>query len=405
MATVLNVPPTEDFTAYTGLVSKQGDHLTPMVAWTTKECADVDGLDGLLSPGKSIVPKVADLFDGKLKQCQTGMGQIRSKVTTVDKELRSQDDTNATAISTLFGTSAGSAADISAIPGAALLGNFTDEDVTLKAPSKPDTISTGMIGGVKQALKGGSLIWVADKMYKYVTGSSFIDQLFKPLVGDWDRLMYLHDAYDTLGDACYTVAGTLRKGSWKIGAEWQGDTAEAFDTYMFRWTMGLGGIGDGTKEIAKVFKDVYVTITALVKMIVTKISAAFEGCIKDLAIEAAKTIGGDIAIEAIGLGPEDPLADVAAAAWTAYRMEKIYKKVKLVVAAVNEIFSLYGQIKTAVEKITSGLEAVESAFSSPMPSIGSLVDDVEQRGFDFEKNKSWDPAAGTARIAMLPSVS
>ena len=261
------------------------------------------------------------------------------------------------------------------------------------------------MGSLKSGLTGGSLVWVADKAYKLVTGKSFIDQLFKPLVGDWDQMMYLHDAYDTLGDGCYTVAATLRKGSWKIGSEWKGDTAEAFDTYMFRWTMGIGGIGDGAKEIAKLCKHVYDVVTQLVKMIVTKISSAFEGCVKDLGLEAVKTLGGDAAIEAIGLGPEDPLADVAAAAWTAYRMEKMYKKVRVVIAAINEIINIYTEIKKEAAKIPAGIKAVESAISSPIPSIGSLVDDVEQRGFDFEKNKSWDPLVGVARMAMLPSVS
>ena len=135
MATVLNVPSTEDFTAYTGLVSKQGDHLGPMVAWTSKECSDVEGLQGLLTPAKSIVPEIANTFNGKLKKCQTGMGLVKDKVTTVDKELRSEDDKNAAAIGKLFGTSAGSAVDISSIPGALLLGNFTDEAVDKRPPT------------------------------------------------------------------------------------------------------------------------------------------------------------------------------------------------------------------------------------------------------------------------------
>ncbi len=69
MADALNVPPTDDFTAYTGLVSKLGDHLGPMVAWAGKECSDTDGLDGMLTVIKSAVPEVASLFGGKLKQC------------------------------------------------------------------------------------------------------------------------------------------------------------------------------------------------------------------------------------------------------------------------------------------------------------------------------------------------
>jgi hypothetical protein len=37
-----------------------------------------------------------------------------------------------------------------------------------------------------------------------------------------------------------------------------------------------------------------------------------------------------------------------------------------------------------------------------MPTLGSLVNDVEQRGFDFEKG-AWDPTLGAVRVGMLPS--
>ncbi|MFF3569515.1 hypothetical protein ACFYXQ_17235 [Nocardia jiangxiensis] len=419
MADTLNVPPTDDFTAFTGLVSKQGEHLAPMVAWAGKECSDTDGLNGLLSAVKPIVPEVAQLLGGKLKQCQIGMGTVKDKVTTVDKELRSEDEKNATAIAKVIPDSPGISFDVSSVPGSSTLGNFTDEAVNLKAPDKPKTISKGLVGTLaakhgisvdgsdKKGTGGGGLIWIADKAYKMVTGHSFIEQLFKPLLGDWDQLMYLHDAYDTLGDACYTVAGTLRKGSWKLGSEWNGDTAEAFDAYMFRWTMGLGGVGDAAKEFAKVCKEVYDLVVDAVKIIVSEIDSLIANEITELAKEAAKTVEGDVAIEAIGLGPEDPVADVVAAAWTGYRAIKIYKRVKAVLSAVNKIYTVYNGIKKTVEKVSEAKKQLESLLSdnSPWPTAGSLISDVEQRGFDFEKDGSWDPTAGVARVAMLPSAT
>ena len=52
------------------------------------------------------------------------------------------------------------------------------------------------------------------------------------------------------------------------------------------------------------------------------------------------------------------------------------------------------------------VHAVIAAFQAPLDlpgTIHSLVDDVEQRGFEFEKSGGWSPALGATRIAMLPS--
>lgn len=209
-----------------------------------------------------------------------------------------------------------------------------------RAPDKPKTISKGLVGTLaakhsisvdgnnKKGAGGGGLLWIADKAYKMVTGHSFIEQLFKPLL-----------------DA--------------------------------------------------------------VRIIVSEIDSLIANEITELAKEAAKTVEGDVAIEAIGLGPEDPVADVVAAAWTGYRAIKIYKRVKAVISAINKIYTVCNGIKKTVEKVSEAKKQLESILTdnSPWPTAGSLISDVEQRGFDFEKDGSWDPTAGVARVAMLPSAT
>jgi hypothetical protein len=34
-----------------------------------------------------------------------------------------------------------------------------------------------------------------------------------------------------------------------------------------------------------------------------------------------------------------------------------------------------------------------------------MIQDVEQRGFEFEKNSGWDPLLGVGRIVLLPSAA
>jgi|GEM_PF-3099420 len=481
MATVINVPSTEDFNGYQNLVAKQSEHFSPMMTWAGMECSDTDGLDGVLTLAKKAVPPAAHFISDKLSRCQRGMGLIKDKIAAVDSELRTEDEKNAAALRNLFPGEISGTPDIGALPkfsnGAA---NFQDEEVSLKEPANSNTSPTFSDGGwgdsvanwingekkdkdkskdkdkgdgkdgdessKKSSLKdkakdgtknymsgkahdkienqkktirenfngAGREIWVADKAYKMVTGHSFIDQIFKPLMGDWDRLIYLHDAYDTLGDGCYTVTGTLRKASWKIGSEWKGDTATAFDSYLFRWTMGIGGVGDAAKVIALAFKECHDIVLKLVASVVNAVGRLIDNAIRNLAKQAAEMIAGDAVIETVGLGPEDPVADAVAGVFTAEKMLKVYQAVHLVVSGVAEIIKLYKEIKSAAEKLTKDIEkAYNSISQGGWPSVGSVVADVESKGFDFERSGSsssggsggggdWVALAGVARIGVLP---
>ncbi|WP_067886205.1 hypothetical protein [Nocardia vaccinii] len=475
MATVLNVPSTEDFTGYQGLVAKQGEHLAPMVTWAGKECMDTDGLTGVLSVlVKPIVPTPANYIGAKLSQCQRGMGAVKDKIATVDRELRAEDDKNATDLKKIFPDQISGFPDIGSLPTiSSEAADFTDEDVVLKEPTEVETTPTSQVSeptikksikslrkknkkAAKEAAKNrdgdgsssdddstdagnsksglgalaeehisnwtkyldakmtgsGQVLWLAEKGYKMVTGHSLIDTAFKPIAGDWDRLIYLHDAYDTLGDGCYTVAGTLRKASWKIGSEWKGDTATAFDSYMFRWTMGIGGVGDLAKLVAKAYKEAHDLLLKLIGKLVDKLSDMIDTGIKKLAVKIAEMLAGDAIIETVGLGPEDPVADVVAVAYSAEKMYEIYKLVRTVVNDVIAVVEIYKEIKTAIEKLRTDIDtAVNSLTHGSWPSVGSVVADVETKGFDFEKSGSsssgsgsWDAAAGVGRLALLPQM-
>ncbi|RMI35479.1 hypothetical protein [Nocardia stercoris] len=454
----LKVPPTEDFTAFNGLVAKQGDHLGGMIAWAGKQCVDGDGLDGLLSELKPYLPQIAQPVGAALQQSQRGMGLITGKVSAVDRQLRDHDAEHAAALNGLFPDRLSGVGDLSMMgtpTGAAA--DFGDRDVQLKEPVEPGAVGSSLLVGrtlgkimdpaappPKEAPKlegssfkkardylagkfyaqlepgnpttpegayhkwvsgAGSDIFIADKAFQLVTGHSFVDMTLKPLVGDWDRLMYLSDAYDTLGDACYTVAGNLRKGSWKIGQEWAGATATAFDSYMFRWANGIGGVGDCCKQIAERFEEAYEAIMTLIQTLLTYVSKLIDKEIKKLALDAAETVAGDAAIEVVGLGPEDPVADGVAAVWTAARMAKIYQDVRMVVNGLEQVQSIYADI----QKYSAEIPKIESELKqlwNPAPwgdgSTTGLIEDVEWRGYYFESADGWSSKDGAARVALLP---
>ncbi|WP_433733169.1 hypothetical protein ACQP0C_12985 [Nocardia sp. CA-129566] len=403
MADVLVVPPSTDFEAFNKLVSAQTDHFAAMVTWTGKECSETDGLTALLSKLQPYVPEVAQHFSGKLSQCQRGMGVITDKVSTVNTQLRTQDEQNAADLQKIYPDALPGFPDISSLPGGSLVGDFSVENEDFKLVQPPDPPDSGIISNLATITGKFNYAAAAESVYKAITGNDLRDQLLKPLLGDWDRLFYLHGAYDTLGDGCYVVAGTLRKGSWKLGSEWQGVTATAFDSYMFKWTMGIGGIGDAAKVVSKAYEDGYHAIIELAKAAIAGINALFNLAINKLIKKVGEMLAGDAAIEIVGLGPEDPLADAAAAAWTAYKGYEIYKVVREIVQGVNDIIDIFENIDDEVEKIQQTLQQVVASAASPL-DVGSLIDQVEQHGFEFEKDKSWNAEAGSARIALLPSV-
>ena len=423
------VPPKADFDAFAALLDQQSDHFRQLTQWAGKECTDAHDLNGLLVlPVMELAPRIAAFFTQKLTVCQAGMTGVAGKARSTSQAYLDAERTNGSNFADIhtqaFGQALRGFPDLGKVPGLAHLGDFDDADVVLKEPdpagddtAKNISYQLMLLGaGTDPGAKGiqatalpsttrgignfsGELLGMGDKLYRYFTGQSLVALLFDPLVGNYGRLKYLHEAYDQLSDGIYTVTGTIRKGSVRLGGQWQGDTATAFDSLMFGWSMGSGGIGDAARIVSDAYRDGYYAVCLLVQVALQAITRLVNDEVKQLV----ETAAGDAAIEAVGGGPEDPVADVVAAVWTVY---KIYKIINRIVTAVEEIMKIYEDIKRAVHKIEQDVPGVIAAFQAPLDlpgTIHSLVDDVEQRGFEFEQSGGWSPALGVTRIAMLPS--
>ena len=403
--TDFRTPPQSDFHTYANLITTQGGHLGTLNQWCGHQCSETQGLDGLLALLCGVVPEFSGYFTGKISQCVRGMTLISSKIQQTSAEYTGTDQNIAAQLRKLYPTALPGFPDIGALPGASLLGNFTDQDVTLKEPASGADDTAKNIGHQLLTIRSGfgsGPLATAEKVFKYFTGQSLVELILDPLAGDYGQLEYLHDAYDQLGDGLYTVAGTLRKGSWALGQEWTGQAATAFDSYLFQWSMGVGGLGDAAKVVAKIYKDGYDAVVVLVQAALREINSLMVQVLPKLAKDGAEMVEGDAAIEAIGGGPEDPVADVVAGIFTADKMYKIYKDISLAITIINAVESIFKAINKAVAGIESGVQAVAKMIDSPMPTVGSLINDVENRGFDFEKG-SWDPTLGAVRVGMLPA--
>lgn len=429
MGTGFSAPPQKDFNSCAALLSTQSGYFGKLDQWAGKQCSQASDLNGLLLlPVMELAPKIGSFFTGKLGQCQSGMAGVSSKTKQMGQNYASNEHTTASSFAGFYGQPLPAFPDLGEVPGLSHLGDFQDDPIKLTEPDPAgddtaknishqmmllgfgtDAGSAGVQSGAGltsgiPGLSGignfsGKILGMANKVYQYFTGQSLIAELFQPLVGNWGRLKYLSDAYDQLSSATYTVSGTMRKGAVKLAGEWTGDAATGFDSVMFRWSMGSGGLGDAAKLMSKAYKDGYDAVCVLVQLALQAITRL----INDECKQLVETLGGDAAIETVGGGPEDPIADIVAGLWTAY---KIYRIINAIITAVKAIIAIYDKIKSAIQQIGSDVDAVIKAFNSPLDLSGmvsSLLDDVEKRGFDFEQNSGWNPEVGAARIALLPS--
>jgi uncharacterized protein YukE len=311
------VPPQQDFDAYSKLVLKQRDHFGTLGNWSGGQCSNGDGLDGLLYPLRGPIAEVGGYFHGKFTLCGTGMTGVSDKVLQArgaysQADRHSEDSLKAAYPAALSG--------FHEIDGGPLIGSFDDADVSLKEPTSAEEDTSKNISLqlhlITTRLIGGELSG-AEHVFKFLTGQSLVELLLTPLVGKYGRLKYLQEAYEQLSDGTYEVAGNLRRGTWRMAVEWNGDAATAFESYLFRWHMGTGGLGDAAKVVAGLFHDGYLAVTALVWAALKEINTLMDEGVRKLAEEAAQMVAGDVAIEAVGLGPEDPLADIGAGIWSA----------------------------------------------------------------------------------------
>lgn len=398
-------PSAADFSSYAALMGLQGGYLGQLDQWCSSQCANAQGLDqGLLQPLQPLVPEASQFLAEKLAQASRGMHLVVEKIHRTSDDYHETDRNAAGDLRSLYPAAYTGFPDIGALPGAGHIGDFRDDPIDLNEPD--DGASDDTTKAVHEMLMGPfhtSGLRAADHVFQWLTGQSLVDLLMKPLFGEFGRLKYLSEVYDQLGEGAYSVAGTIRKGSWKLGSEWQGDTARGFDQYLFLWSMGIGGVGDAAKVAAKVFHDGYDVICGLVAAALRAIGWLLDTSIKQLSDWAEKTLGGDAAIEAVGLGPEDLVADVVAGVYTeVMTMYEAYKIISTIINGIGIVQGIFKEIDAAIKKIESDIHKVEALLQKGIPSIGSLIDDVEQRGFEFEKNGSWSPELGAARVGMMP---
>lgn len=200
MSSGFTAPPQHDFQACSRLMSDQAGHLATLRGWSDDQCASPDGLEGLLSPLKGLIPQLARPFTEKLAQCQRGMDDVSGKITLTGQDYARADQASVEAVRGLYPSAIPYFPDIGALH-LPQVGNFTDQAVSLQpAQSAEEDTSKNMEHEILviRTLLGNGPLGLASKAFLFLTGQDLITLLIHPLLGEYGRLLYLHDAYTEL---------------------------------------------------------------------------------------------------------------------------------------------------------------------------------------------------------------
>jgi hypothetical protein len=399
VATAFTAPSQQEFQDCSRLMEEQAGHLAALERWVGEQCLDTEGLTGVLTSLTQLIPKVAQPFTNKLAQAQQGVHDVSGKIKLTGDSYAQADQASLDAIAGIYPAPLTHFPDLRALH-LPQIGGFTDEPVTLAPPKSAadDTVENTKhdLAAMKVLLDRGPL-GLAEKAFRLFTGQDLVALLIHPLTGDYGRLRYLHDAYAELAAGTYTVAATIRKGSWALADDWTGDAATGFDSYMFRWGMGVGGVGDAAALMATAYGDCFAAVMPLVESALTAINMLIKRELRQLA----ELVAGDAAAALFG-GPLNPVADLVALANTCYR---IYETIRLVIEGVHSIKNIYEQISKVITETHNAVDKILHYASQPLQSLKELVDHLEERGFSFETYEIWNPALGVARMTMLPAVA
>ncbi|MEV5572320.1 hypothetical protein AB0L06_19925 [Spirillospora sp. NPDC052269] len=429
-----------------------------------KDPVSIPGLDSgpglLLIPIYDFAPQVSSWFTGKLDTCKSGMTDVAGRATRTGQTHADTEKANQDSIAKIYPGAISGFPDIGDVPGLSMAGDFNDQEIKLDDSGSAtgdtndaasgdiaDDIAPGLpgLGGLAwkanrgkkaygkdkaaNAGKGpdekptyhntskwaggqvlstllhapaGVIFYGANSIFQHFTGESLVEVILHPIAGNWGILKFLGDNFKQLGTGTYTVAGTIRKATVRLGGGWQGDAATRFDSWMFRWSMGSGGVGDAAmlvgKTCDKYFDIINDLVTKAINLIINLIATGLSRLVKMVA--------GDAAIEALGGGPEDPVADVIAAAWTLYQ---IYEIIKDIISAIKGIIDLYDKIEKAISDFTKDVHEILSFMKNPVGNVKKEFDELMNEGlvsnkdWDFEEKPGWDPAGGVARVGLLPA--
>jgi uncharacterized protein YukE len=348
-------------------------------------CATTEGLDGVLDVLRNPIELASEANVAVLEKVKLGLRQTANDVWAVAAESQRTDADNAAAIESTFPAPPIPFPDYNG-PSLTPHGYENHWEVdTLEEPS------TDIQEYTEEGIDAGGFLGAVDWVWEQFTGKGLLEQIVRPIVGQPGRLAWLADAYEELGGAAYRVAWNLRSGTFNVAPHWNGPSGAAFELHMFRWHMGLGGLGDAYHLIATALRTLYEYVSDAVTWVLDKIDRLIQKIGEMIAKKAGGPFGWVVSI----------VEAVTGDLWE--DLQELVDDVRRIKDRIDEMRERIEEAKSDVETAKGTIELLLQTARDPGATLQEWVEDAYQENINFEGRENWEPnAASTARAALLP---
>ncbi|MEN3614001.1 hypothetical protein AAH979_31170 [Plantactinospora sp. ZYX-F-223] len=362
-------------------VERAATHVDVLRSYAGIACAETDGLENLLAVFADLTEDVAEVNMIVLKRSRDALSRTADDITLAVDLVEQTDVAAAQRIGAAFPPVPKSVPfpDLTTLPGSV----HGYDDVTSTCPGLPATSSEKYTA---DGIDPGGLLGTFDDLWRSAFGESVLAKIFHPILGDPGRLAWLSSAYSQLGTCTYEVAWNLRSGTLNAAPHWNGESGRAFELCMFRWHMGLGGLGDAHHLIAKLYLEAYEVVSKEFREILELLNRLLEKVGKRLT-----PVIGQLSL----------LWDVVT--WdVADELKEFVNDVKRIVRKINELEEECMRFKEKILEAQARVEQLLLAARDPHEALRDWAGKTQDGILNFEGRSGYDPTPGAARVALLP---
>ena len=353
-------------------------------AYAAGTCGNTTGLNGVLEVFRSPIGFVSETNASVLLSVKEGLRQTASDIGNVAWQSERDDAESAAAINSTFPDAPDIFPDL-----VGPVGSPHGYDDHWEARAEEPTESAEEL--TEESIDVGGVLGAVDWVWKEATGEGLLEKIVQPLVGDPGRLAWLSTAYQELGGATYAIAWNLRSGTMNVAPHWNGDSGQAFELYMFRWHMGLGGLGDAQHKISTALRSAYDYVIDAINTVFEKIESLVEKITEMLVKKASGPFGWITTVWEVVTGD----------LW-----EQLQELVDDVQEIVEKITTTRERLEDFKERIDTAMETMELLLETgrdPGEALERWVQDAYHETINFEGSADWTPTiSSTGRAALLP---
>ncbi|GAB2965757.1 hypothetical protein LWP59_22890 [Amycolatopsis acidiphila] len=397
-----------------GLLDEQADHFTDLATYARTTCGDTNGMTNLMSLLAGKAEELAGWCAWKLRTCQARMEVTVASLQKAGKLYEKNDAQSKEELLYLFGQPLGGVnyPELTHNDAAFVRGRSYHADDEWEKPAQPSGADPGLQKLIDDR-RYGLVSQCEDIWALNHPDQTLVQKLIVPITGDYSRLYWFFEAYRDIGNSTYSVAENLRRGTLRIGSQWDGPAAANFEYHMFEWHQGTGGLADLFEMCSLTFNWIYEQVMKLVNKILDGAQDLIDRYfprVREIldrnpgsydTINCAPRTSSGVAIVPDGVMSDDDMKLFMK------RMHEAAQFVEKVRKGIDEVRSAYEE---AVRRIGQIWTALGAASKDPVGYIGDTIYQkgqnraigFERAGGKFDPNK-WNPAAGVWRATLLPS--